>query len=286
MKYALVDGQRAEAAPGLFGVCPVCDGPVIARCGTIRVNHWAHRADGNCDHWWEPETEWHRNWKDHFPALWQEVVHHDKNGERHIADVKTDDGWVIEFQHSRIESVERESREKFYGKIVWIVDGTRRKRDTKEFVTAWHGGRVVVEGLNMRAISAPDDFAVFREWTNSRVPVFFDFSSRHNSCDSQLELIDSSEAGAILDGHLWCLLRVVDGKAYVGPFSKKSFLEFHTPGAVSKGNDFSKLLQTLNDTIAILTQRRNPEAHDLREILLRRTEQTYQRRHRNKRPRL
>ena len=43
-----------------------------------------------CDPWWENETEWHRAWKDQFPADWQEIVHHAEDGEKHIADVKTD----------------------------------------------------------------------------------------------------------------------------------------------------------------------------------------------------
>jgi hypothetical protein len=50
----------------------------------------------------ENETEWHRAWKDQFPPEWQEIVHLAGDGERHIADVKTGDGWVIEFQHSYI----------------------------------------------------------------------------------------------------------------------------------------------------------------------------------------
>ena len=41
----------------------------------------------------------------------------------HIADVKTDRGIVIEFQHSFLHRNERESREKFYQNMVWVVDG-------------------------------------------------------------------------------------------------------------------------------------------------------------------
>lgn len=53
--------------------------------------HWAHKGRLPCDPWWEPETEWHRMWKDYFPSQNQEVVHFDAaTGEKHVADVKTD----------------------------------------------------------------------------------------------------------------------------------------------------------------------------------------------------
>jgi len=45
--------------------------------------------------------------KDQFPADWQEHVQHAETGERHIADVKTSRGWVIEFQHSYLKPEER-----------------------------------------------------------------------------------------------------------------------------------------------------------------------------------
>jgi hypothetical protein len=41
---------------------------------------------------------------------WQEIVHRSDSGEKHIADVKTDHGWVIEFQHSYLNPEERRSR--------------------------------------------------------------------------------------------------------------------------------------------------------------------------------
>jgi hypothetical protein len=33
MKFALVDGHRREAAPGLSGTCPIDGRPMIAKCG-------------------------------------------------------------------------------------------------------------------------------------------------------------------------------------------------------------------------------------------------------------
>src|ERR1700733_8979392 len=111
MKFAEVEGLRREASPRLSGKCFVCDGPTIARCGQIRVRHWAHQTGHTCDHWWEPETEWHRDWKNRFPEHWQEIIQSAVDGTKHIADVKTASGLVIEFQHSSIKPNEREARE-------------------------------------------------------------------------------------------------------------------------------------------------------------------------------
>lgn len=111
MKFALVHGQRQEAKKGLRGTCPGCGSPVIAKCGEIRAGHWAHERKSDCDPWWENEGEWHRAWKDRFPDDWQEVPQYAENGEKHIADVKTADGYVLEFQHSPIKPEERRARE-------------------------------------------------------------------------------------------------------------------------------------------------------------------------------
>src|SRR5215475_7083918 len=108
MKFAVVGGERSEAQPGLSAECPVCGGAMIAKCGDHRVHHWAHRAACSCDHWWETETEWHRAWKNHFPEDWQEKVRRSQDGEKHIADVETDRGVVLEFQHSFLRRDERE----------------------------------------------------------------------------------------------------------------------------------------------------------------------------------
>jgi competence protein CoiA len=90
----------------------------------------------------ENETEWHRNWKKHFPDAWQEVVQRDSSGEFHRADVKTEKDWVLEFQYSAISPVERSSRIAF-----------KRACD----VTS-------------------DKSALLRDWSNNKSPVLFDFN--------------------------------------------------------------------------------------------------------------
>ncbi|MEZ4815540.1 MAG: competence protein CoiA family protein [Bdellovibrionota bacterium] len=131
MKYALIDNERHEAKPESKGTCPSCGDAMVAKCGEVKIWHWAHRGKRICDHWWENETEWHRSWKSNFPVEWQECIHHASDGERHIADVKTSDNWVLEFQHSFLNSEERRIRSNFYEKLSWVVNGQRRKKMIK-----------------------------------------------------------------------------------------------------------------------------------------------------------
>ncbi len=122
MKFAIVNGDKTEALKGVKGICPNCGSELIAKCGELKMNHWSHKGIRTCDSWWEPETEWHRSWKNHFPNEWQENIRFDElKNEKHIADILPIDNLVIEFQHSHIEPQERISREKFYKNMVWVV---------------------------------------------------------------------------------------------------------------------------------------------------------------------
>lgn len=175
MKYALADGQRREPQPGLLGECPSCNRPMVAKCGKIKVWHWAHIGRLMCDPWWDNETPWHRAWKNQFPTDWQERVHKSSDGEKHIADVKTDKDWVLEFQHSFLRSEERQARNTFYEKLVWVVDGTRLKRDRTKFFNLVKGGAQFRNTPAIRLNGFLDDSALLRDWAGSHAPVFFDF---------------------------------------------------------------------------------------------------------------
>lgn len=123
MQYALVNGQRHMATPKLNGLCPACGARALAKCGHKVIWHWAHAGKRHCDPWWENETPWHRRWKSYFPEPLREVVHFDQaTGEKHVADVKTGNAVVIEFQNSPMDPAELRSREAFYGKMTWIVN--------------------------------------------------------------------------------------------------------------------------------------------------------------------
>jgi len=80
---------------GLIRMWATMPDVMIAKCGQHRMWHWAHWKSKACDPWWEPETEWHRSWKNQFPVAWQEIGHTAQSGERHRADVKTETGLVL-----------------------------------------------------------------------------------------------------------------------------------------------------------------------------------------------
>ena len=115
MKYALAAGRRVEAYGEGKGMCLLCKGEVIAKCGTHRAFHWAHRGMRDCDTWAEKETDWHRAWKNNFPAECQEFVQHDEqSGEKHIADIRTQHGLVSEFPKPKVatRSIGKSNRER------------------------------------------------------------------------------------------------------------------------------------------------------------------------------
>lgn len=229
MKFALIDGVRRVPEPGLSGQCPIFGHPMVAKCGQIRVHHWAHQGSPSCDPWWENESEWHRAWKGHFPEEWQEVIHEAEQGEKHIADVKTAREWVIEFQRSPIKPEERRSREAFYKKMIWVVDGTRRKRDWAQFLQALNSGQVVKAFPNMRRIIV-DECALLREWSSSASRVFFDFR----------------EGGIIW----WLLSKGVGKPVYVMPFPNTEFINKH----LGQTNEFDEL-EKMAEGLAVNTER-------------------------------
>lgn len=187
MQIALVNGLRSEAIRGVAAVCQACNSPMIAKCGPLRAWHWAHKGLRQCDPWWE-ETKWHLGWKNRFPADWQEVVHRAEDGEKHIADVKTPDGRVIEFQHSRLKDEERHAREAFYKPVIWVVDGLTRNRDLPSF-----NDTLCRMNENPLGYSGWKECALLRDWVGRPGDVFFDFGEPF-----LWHLHPSAEGGVIL----------------------------------------------------------------------------------------
>ena len=242
MKYAFASGQRQEARPSLSGECPRCGRPMVAKCGKIKIWHWAHLGTRVCDPWWENETEWHRAWKGQFPVDWQEVVLQAPSGERHIADVKTEQGWVLEFQHSYLKPEERRVRDAFYPKLTWVVDGARRKRDKQQFFKALEvGARISTKPPLLSVFS--DECALLREWAGSRAPVLFDFG----------------EVNKPEEPVLWCLLPgSQNGRMYIAAFLRSGFIEVHRAGAPR--DFFAESLKELNGIISTDVSRRRAQA--------------------------
>ena len=211
MEFAVVEGDpRRKAQPGQRAECPGCGQAMIARCGKVRIWHWAHERAGNCDFEWESETEWHRAWKNQFPEDWQERIC-STDGKKHFADVMTASGMVLEFQHSPLEREQREARESFYPKMVWVADGLTRKRDRVHFFKSVDVA-VKLKPLTFSVLSYAG--ALLRDWAASRKPVFFDFG---NSV-------------------LW---RLSPRRALVSPVMKSDFLNAYVKSLPLKGIDES-----------------------------------------------
>ncbi|PBQ33399.1 hypothetical protein CNR22_16975 [Sphingobacteriaceae bacterium] len=123
MQFALYNSRKHSAEPGLKGSCLHCSNEVIAKCGTKNIWHWAHVKSDACDAWTEPETAWHRDWKNKFGVDFSEI-RIQKDNCYHIADVFTKNEIVFEFQNSPISSEIIKAREEFYGdKMIWVVNG-------------------------------------------------------------------------------------------------------------------------------------------------------------------
>lgn len=132
-RYAIVDGIKTDirdAKRCQHGICPMCGDELIARKGEVRAHHWWH-VRGKCDDWYQPKGPWHIYWQSKFPVEMQEVpVSRSTEGGlvKHIADIRTGSGLVIEVQYSAIMPAVVKERELFYGKMLWLISKTRFPR--------------------------------------------------------------------------------------------------------------------------------------------------------------
>jgi len=117
MQYAITTtGERTLPSPEIHAICPGCKDTLIPKCGSINIWHFAHK-NKDCDPWYEPESKWHRDWKEFWPIENREVVIGN-----HRADIKTKGGTVVELQNSSISSQEIQERERFYDNMIWVVN--------------------------------------------------------------------------------------------------------------------------------------------------------------------
>lgn len=166
MKFGLDENKcRIEALPKTKSKCPICNSELIPKCGVVKVWHWSHKNLTDCDSWAESESEWHMNWKNNFDKKNQEVVI-EKDGQKHRADIKLDNGKVIELQNSSISPDDICDRELFYNNMVWLLNG-----DTfcKNFELRNKGNY-----LTFRWKNPPQSFF------ESNKNIFIDFSKKYN----------------------------------------------------------------------------------------------------------
>lgn len=262
MKFGLIDGIKSVATKGAKGYCPSCGAELIARCGDIKMNHWAHKGKRMCDVWWENETEWHRTWKNNFPIEWQEIIHFDeKTGEKHIADTKTTEGWVLEFQHSPIKPEEIQSRNNFYKKIIWVIDGVRRNRDKKQLdKTIEHAYSFETNNFLFYKINFPEFSRLLTEWLNCGKPVFLDFN------EDLMQLV---------------LPIRTKNEVYMTPIDREVFIDLITI------NQFEELLNTIYKELKeyqVFIQKKIQESNNKQyQINMNKIIMSYRRRHFNKR---
>jgi len=89
--------------------------------------------------------------------------------------VKTQGGYVLEFQHSYLNPEERHLRKAFYRKLVWIVDGERRPTDKLQFGEAIEESTAVIKEPLILRVHFPDECRLLKEWHDRNSLVFFDF---------------------------------------------------------------------------------------------------------------
>jgi len=119
-----VTGKRYEASPEVKKLvleCPMCKCGVQAKTGDIKAHHFAHLYK-DCGYFnYKGMSKWHTEWQNLFNVD-QREVRMQKNGKTHIADICNSNGIVIEFQHSSISLENKQSRDEFYDKLIWVVD--------------------------------------------------------------------------------------------------------------------------------------------------------------------
>jgi len=185
MRFAEYQGERILASHSIKEAkCPYCNQKVIPKCGIIKIWHWSHKSNKECDSWSGIETKWHLNWKSHFPTNSQEVIIQ-KNGIKHIADVKLPFGLVIEFQNSSISPRGIMNREEFYGNMIWVLNSKTIAKNVR---------------LNKRK---EDSIFTFKwsyfpkSWFNSKKPIFIDLNHLKENYEEKLNEIKDKDDNAV-----------------------------------------------------------------------------------------
>jgi len=188
MLYASLNNEKIEAAPKTRAICPLCEKEVFSKCGEVNVWHWAHLKQESCDNWYEPETKWHKDWKNKFGKELSEIII-EKDGIKHIADIFTKDEIVIELQNSPILKPVIRKRELFYGKkMLWIINGIPFKDNFKIYPDERYLNKYIHKIVGQKLIHQVTGKVVSEErnemfnwswcrksWNEVLRPVFIDF---------------------------------------------------------------------------------------------------------------
>ena len=190
MLYAIRNNEKVEALPKTKANCQLCEREVFSKCGEVNIWHWAHRKNESCDGWYEPETLWHKNWKLIFGKENSEIVIK-KDGIRHIADIYSNNGVVIELQNSPIQRQIIRKRENFYGeRMLWLINGSQFVHNFTTHISIPKGWIITSRGLvniytgEVKAVvkeNKPKEYGFRwsyprRSWEDVQRPIFIDFA--------------------------------------------------------------------------------------------------------------
>lgn len=162
------DGELLEPTRDVSGFCPLCCARLIPRIGRHRYPHWAHKPGAECDTWAE-ESAWHYNWKNEVEKKFQEIPI-EKDGIKHIADIRLPTGIIIEFQKRALDPNEWEAREIFYGKMMWVIyfpkDRLLESNIREIYLPTLGDSLIEVKGLSKRFLDSFHRFPIFLDFTD------------------------------------------------------------------------------------------------------------------------
>ncbi|UUA75212.1 hypothetical protein [Cellvibrio sp. QJXJ] len=116
---------------------------------------------------------------------------------------------MLEFQHSFLNQEERLTRNQFYKKLVWVVDGTRRLRDKTQFLELLNGEFIAHQKPTVFEVHWLNDCRIVQEWSGAPYVVF----------DFQVGVDEPQEP-------LWFMFRRSDIlRAYMCPISRGEFVK-------------------------------------------------------------
>ena len=158
------------------------------------------------------------------------MTHKAHDGEKHIADVKTEEGWVLEFQHTYLNPEERRARNDFYNNLVWVINGARRKRDGLQFHQVISKGIVVSKRPPIYRIVSSNNCRLLTEWNGYNGPVLFDFQGDDLNINNPT---------------LWFLIPgTFKQGSYIITSKKQDFIKLHLD------KEFSKILQNITNAVS------------------------------------
>lgn len=124
-----VDGHQVAAQKGLKNVlCGCCKEQVLAKCGEIKIWHFAHEKKSQCEvALYGGMTKWHLEWQERFPEKCREITR-EYFGIRHRADVICNNT-VFECQKKMMPLEVMLERENFWRKagytFYWIFESQK-----------------------------------------------------------------------------------------------------------------------------------------------------------------